>query len=114
MMRSPLRGEIWITDFDPAQGHEQAGIRPALVISVDPFNTSTAKLAVVLPLTSRDKHIRTQVPVQSPEGGLMQLSFIKCEDVRSLSISRLIKRLGVVREDTLEAVEMRLRLLLGL
>ena len=30
----PVRGEVWDVDLDPVVGHEQAGKRPALVVSV--------------------------------------------------------------------------------
>ncbi len=112
--RRPRRGEVWIVDLDPTLGHEQAGRRPGLVISVDAFNQSAAELAVVLPLTSRDKGIRSHVPVAAGEAGLKVLSFAKCEDVRSLSTRRLARRLGSVSEATLRAAEQRLRILLGL
>ena len=47
------RGEVWLTIFDPVEGHEQAGRRPALVLSADEFNASRAELVTVLPLTSK-------------------------------------------------------------
>jgi mRNA interferase MazF len=110
----PSRGEIWTVDLDPTRGHEQAGRRPALVVSIDPFNHGPAGLAVVLPVTSRAKGIPFHVRVDPPEGGLTLLSFIKCEDVRSVSQERLIARLGVVTPQTLLSVEDRLRILLDL
>ena len=45
------RGEIWVVGLDPAEGHEQKGRRPVLVISPDAFNQVT-KVPVVLPITS--------------------------------------------------------------
>lgn len=111
---SPSRGEIWQVDLDPVRGHEQAGRRPALVVSVDALNRSAAELAIVLPITSRQKNVRSHVAVQPPEGGLERNSYIKCEDVRSVSTTRLARRLGAVAAETMSAVEDRLRLLLGL
>jgi len=113
-MPRPERGEIWLVDLDPVRGHEQAGRRPALVVSVDALNHSPAELAIVLPVTSRDKRIRSHVPVPANEGGLEMTSYVKCEDVRSISTSRMIRRFGKVTLGTLEAVEDRLRILLGL
>jgi mRNA-degrading endonuclease toxin of MazEF toxin-antitoxin module len=43
----PARGEVWLADLDPAYGHEQAGRRPVLVISVDSFNAGASGLAVI-------------------------------------------------------------------
>jgi mRNA interferase MazF len=111
---SPLRGEIWMIDLDPTRGHEQAGKRPALVVSDDVFNSGPAGLIIVLPLTSQAKGIRTHVAVQPPEGGLRKPSYIKCEDVRSVAVERFGKRLGAVTPATMEAVAMRLRILMDL
>ena len=110
----PSRGEVWFLNLDPTRDREQAGSRPALVVSVDPFNYGPADLVVVLPVTSKAKGIPFHVPVSPPEGGVCQASFIKCEDVRSVSRSRLQERWGAVTPDTLAAVEDRLRILMGL
>jgi len=110
----PSRGEVWFLNLDPSQGREQAGSRPALVISVDAFNSGPADLVVVLQVTSKAKGIPFHVAVAPPEGGVRQPSFIKCEDVRSVSRSRLRERWGMVASHTLAAVEDRLRILMGL
>ncbi len=113
-MSQPLRGEIWLVTLDPTIGREQAGRRPALVVSDDLFNQSHAELVVVLPITSKSKGIRSHVPVSPPEGGLSVQSYIKCEDVRSVSIQRLERRLEKVTAGTLKEVENRLRIILVL
>ena len=113
-MPDPLRGEIWLVDLNPTRGHEQAGRRPCLVVSVDLFNQGPAGLAVVLPITTREKGIPFHVEVVPPEGGLREPSFIKCEDIRSVSKERLSDRWGVVSATTLAAVEDRMRILLDL
>ena len=110
----PSRGDVWIVDLDPVRGHEQAGRRPALVISDDGLNHGPAGLVIVLPITSRAKGIASHVPVAPPEGGLTQPSFIKCEDIRSVATERLARRLGTVTPRTLAEVDRRLRPLLGM
>lgn len=113
-MPAPARGEVWWIDLDPTVGRGQAGRRPALVISEDLFNAGPAELAVVLPLTSKPKGVQWHVAVQPPEGGLTVPSFVKCEDVRSVSVRRFTRRLGAVGVRTMAAVEDRLRILMGL
>jgi mRNA interferase MazF len=54
------------------------------------------------------------VAARPPEGGLADNSFIKCEDVRSLSKARLARYRGRVSPITMAEVEDRLRILLGL
>jgi mRNA interferase MazF len=85
-----------------------------MVISVDLFNQSPAELVIVLPITSKDKNIRSHVPVAPPEGGVKETSFIKCEDVRSISTERLVSRWGAVTSGTMANVEDCLRILMGL
>jgi mRNA interferase MazF len=113
-MAEPSRGEIWLVDLNPVRGHEQAGRRQALVVSVDGFNHGPAGLVIVIPITTKDKGIPLHVGVFPPEGGLNEQSFIKCEDVRSVAKERLVKCIGRVEEGTLAEVEDRLRILLGL
>ena len=114
MNTSPARGEIWLADLNPIRGREQAGMHPCLVVSVNLFNQSPAELVIVIPLTSRAKSVRSHVPLSPPEGGVREQSFIKCEDVRSISIERLTVRWGVVSSATMCKVEDCLRILMGL
>jgi len=112
---SASRGDVWLVNFDPIQGHEQAGYRPALVLSVDSFNSSSSGLVTVLPLTSkRRSQIPSRVEVNPPEGGLTSTSYIIGEQVRTISTSRLGRRLGVVAISTMTKVEDVVRILLGL
>jgi mRNA interferase MazF len=48
-MPEPSRGEIWLVNLSPTRGHEQAGKRPGLVVSVDLFNHFLASLFITLP-----------------------------------------------------------------
>jgi mRNA interferase MazF len=111
---TPARGEVWLADLDPAFGHEQAGRRPVLVVSVDPFNAGLSGLAVVVPLTSRQRPLPLHVPVAPPEGGLRMPSSLLCDAVRSVDRRRLIAHWGTVSAATLALVEDRLRRLMGL
>lgn len=113
-MDNPVRGEIWLVDLNPTRGHEQGGRRPGLVVSVDLFNQGPAGLVIVIPITTKEKGIPLHVEIKAPEGGLTKRSFMKCEDIRSVSRERLVLRLGQVTRNTLDAVEDRLRILLNL
>ena len=110
----PGRGDVWSIGLDPTRDREQAGTRPALVVSVDKFNHGPAGLIVVLPITSKDKKQPIHVPVRPPEGGLSMFSFVKCEDIRSVSKQRLKQFHGTVSAPTIAEVEKRIRILLNL
>jgi mRNA interferase MazF len=105
------RGEIWLIDLNPVVGHEQSGIRPALIISDDLFNHSPAEIVIIVPITSKYKGIPTHVELG--ENILEVKSYIKTEDIRSISIKRLIRKIGDVDYQIMQGVEDRLKLLLG-
>ena len=115
-MRAPIpcRGELWLVDLSPNRGHEQSGRRPCLIMSTDLFNHGPAGLAIVIPLTTRDKRIPLHVPLESHESGLHERSFIKCEDLRSVASERLQHRIGKAPPATIEQVADRVRILLEL
>ena len=110
----PARGEIWLADLDPTRGHEQAGRRPVLILSEDPFNRSRAGLVIAVPITSTLRPNPFRVRLSPMEGGLKVESDALCEAVRSLSKDRLVVRFGKVKAETMAIVEDRLRVLLGL
>ena len=110
----PARGEIWLADLDPTRGHEQAGRRPVLILSEDPFNRSRAGLVIAVPITSALRSNPFRVRLSPMDGGLKVESDVLCEAVRSISKDRLVVRFGKVKAATLVIVEDRLRVLLGL
>ena len=89
---TPVRGEIWGVDLDPIVGREQAGRRPALVVSDDALNSGPRGLVVVIPITGRSRGLPNHAPIAPPEGGLTKPSVIMTEQVRSVSKDRLGRR----------------------
>jgi mRNA interferase MazF len=69
---------------------------------------------MVLPVSTVDKRIATHVMVPVGEAGQTANGFVKCEEVRSVSIERFTHRIGVVKAATLAAVMGNVRVLLGL
>jgi mRNA interferase MazF len=110
----PARGDVWFANLDPIVGREQSGIRPVLVLSVDKFNAGPADLLIVLPITSKWKGQPLHVAISPPEAGLQTPSFVKPEDIRSISKQRLRQYCGAVSIQTIQSVEMRIRILIGL
>lgn len=113
-MHQPSRGQVWRANLSPTKGHETRGTRPCLIITVDQFNHGPADLVVVLPITTREKGIPLHVPVDPPEGGLSERSFIKCEELRCISKERLVEYIGDMAASTLEEVSDYVRILLDL
>lgn len=110
----PSQHEVWLVDLNPTVGHEQGGVRPALIVSDDRFNHSRAGLVIVAPITGTDRSLNTQVRVEPPEGGLVKTSFIMTDQLRTISMLRLGRRLGGISQATRSTIEDRLRFLLTL
>lgn len=62
--QAPKQGEIIWVDFDPQSGHEQAGRRPALVLSHTSYNQKVGR-AFVCPITSKVKGYPFEVPIKT-------------------------------------------------
>jgi mRNA interferase MazF len=86
-----------------------------LIVSTDPFNQGRSRLVVVVPFTTRRRGLPIHIEVRPPDGGLREVSFAMCEQVRSLAFDRLGPQpIGRVPAVVLGAVGDRLRLLLDL
>ena len=80
------RGEIWVVGLDPAEGHEQKGRRPVLVISPDAFNQVT-RVPVVLPITSGGNFARTAGFAVSLAGAVLKQPALSAATSPARSIS---------------------------
>ena len=92
----PDTGDLIWTDFDPTKGREQAGRRPALVVSPAVFTENTG-LAIVCPITSRVLPFPTSVvlPSNLPIAGEILTSHIRSIDTQA----RPIRYAGVAVSD---------------
>lgn len=76
----PDRGDIVLLQFNPQQGREQAGKRPALVLSPGSYNAKTG-LAVLCPVTSHAKGYPFEVPLPH---GMKTTGVILADHIKSL------------------------------
>ena len=77
----PKQRDIVFVDFNPTKGHEQTGIRPAVVISTDIFNQYT-KMVILCPITSNDKEFPTHYKLEDTK---KVHGSVLCEHVRSVN-----------------------------
>jgi mRNA-degrading endonuclease toxin of MazEF toxin-antitoxin module len=88
------RGDIYLVNLNPVQGHGQAGERRVLVISHPDFNRVTG-LPIVVPITTGGDHARTKGFAVSLTGsGLMTQGVVLCNQMRALDLrARKARRL---------------------
>jgi len=111
---TPRRGEVWLVDFGEPVGREQAGRRPALVVSADPLNEGPAGVIIVVPIIRAQRGLPSHIEIEPGSSGLDDISYAKCEDLKSISDRRLISRLGSTEPDVMFHVGRALTLLLDL
>lgn len=114
-MSNILRGSIWLVDMGQTEGAEMQKIRPAVVVSPD--EVGVLPLHVVVPLTDwRDNFAQSEWLIEIDPNSENQLDKPSAADtlqVRSMSESRFIKRLGEVSADKLSAISHGLKCVLG-
>jgi mRNA interferase MazF len=109
----PVRGEVWLVNWNPARGSEQAGKRPALVIQND-IGNEKAPTIIVAAISSSVKLYPMNVKLDPPEGGLQRSSIVKTGQILTVSKERLEKRFGRISEKKMQEVNYAVKLSLDL
>ncbi|MFP4037550.1 MAG: type II toxin-antitoxin system PemK/MazF family toxin [Desulfobacteraceae bacterium] len=113
MSTFPRRGEVWLVNWNPARGSEQAGLRPALVIQND-IGNEKAPTTIVAAISSSVKLYPMNVAIHPPEGGVDHPSIVKTSQLLTVSKERLEKRLGSISRDKIGEVDKAIKLSLAL
>jgi mRNA interferase MazF len=113
------RGDVYLVNLDPVVGSEAGKARAAVVVSNDGSNSTAARLSrgvvTIVPVTSNTERIYSfQVHLPGGHGGLDRDSKAQAEQVRSVDVRRLVKRLGAITPDTVRHLDDALRLHLSL
>jgi len=104
----PDAGDIVWLNFTPHAGREQAGHRPALVLSPAAYNNKTS-LMLCCPMTTQIKSYPFEVPIAGTVASVVLSDQIKSVDWRT----RKAKRKGKVSAEELADVRAKIRALIG-
>ena len=112
---TPLRGEVYLVNFDPTIGSEIKKTRPALILQNDVANEHSP-ITIIAAITSKfdDNLYPTEVEISAGEGGLKQDSIVLLNQIRSIDRLRLVKRLGKIEDSTLKKINLSIKISLGL
>jgi mRNA interferase MazF len=106
------QGDIVLVDFNPTRGHEQKGVRPAVVVSSPDFTLSG--MVIVCPVTSVIKERAGFVIIKKAKSNGLDLdSEILTSQIRTVSLERVVKRIGSIDTKIVTEVFENLDLLLG-
>ncbi len=104
----PDAGDIVWISFDPQTGHEQAGHRPAVVLSPTAYNAKTS-LMVCCPMTTQIKNYPFEVLIAGSSPSAVLADQVKSLDWRK----RRAKRKGIISVAELAEVRAKIRALIG-
>jgi mRNA interferase MazF len=111
----PTRGDVWVVRLDPVQGAEIDKTRPAIV--VNPDEIGCLPLRIITPVTGWDpKYVAHPwlIPMKANQkNGLTKDSAVDCFQVKSVSLSRFVSKIGIVRADELEEISAAIALCVG-
>ena len=107
MAYRPVQGDLVMMDFNPQAGHEQAGRRPALVVSNQAFHRYT-RMAIVCPITNQIKDYPMHVKLDERTKTAGE---VLCEHVKSHDLAaRKAVFIESMPDDLLEEVLERIKL----
>jgi mRNA interferase MazF len=106
----PRRGEVWLVAFDPSVGGEIQKTRPAMVISNDSANAMLNRVQVV-PISSQLDRLYPAEAYVSLDGNRRK---VMADQITTASKRRLLRRLGTLGKEDIDAVGRVVRLQLGL
>ena len=98
-----LRGDIFWASLNPTIGHEQAGLRPVLILSHDVFNRKSGTV-IAIAITSQPQKAGFPLTLELSSTKLPKKSWAKISQIRTLSIKRLRKKIGKAVINELELV----------
>lgn len=113
------RGEICLVDLEPVRGSEADKQRPAVIVSNDGANSAAQRLGrgvvTVVPVTSNtDRVYPFQVLLPAEATGLVADSKAQAEQVRSIAVERIGRRVGLMTTELQADLDEALRLHLAL
>lgn len=98
-----LRGDIVWADLNPVKGHEQAGLRPVLILSPEVFNDRSGTV-IALALTSQAQRAGFPLTLEISSVLLPKPTWVKISQIRTLSVERLGKRMGHVSDEEMNQI----------
>ena len=109
-MPDPLaRGAVVWVNLDPTLGREQAGTRPAVVISSRGYLANVPDLVIVIPVTTRDRGWPHHVALAGDHLALDRPSFAMTEQPRTIARTRITRSAGQVGQAAMGEIDQWLK-----
>jgi len=113
----PKQYELWFADLDPAVGSEPGKTRPVVIIQSDLLNQAGHRTVITCSISSLSaagvSFIRISID-PSPVNGLLKKSYILCDQVRAIDVSRLRSKIGALETKDINRLTASVRAILTL
>ncbi len=88
--------EVYLVNLDPIVGSEIAKIRPSVVVSPNEMN-AFVQTVIIAPMTTKSHQYPTRIPLKF----LKKTGWIVLDQIRTVDQRRLVKKIGVIKPDTI-------------
>lgn len=112
-MAQILRGDIRWADLNLVKGHEQAGLRPVLILSETIFNRHSGTV-IAMAITSQEPKVSFPLSFELNSKKLPKKSWVKIGQIRTLSVERIGNKIAEASIEEIENVIEGLNEILGL
>lgn len=113
MYRKPRRGDVYFANMNGATGSEQSGIRPVVIVQNDKGNHFSDTTIVAMITSKKKKATAVHVNLHSKDL-FSKKSYVLTEQLRTISIDRLGKYVGMLGGNDMRKIDKALKISLGL
>jgi len=111
-MAKILRGDIRWANLNPVRGHEQAGMRPVLILSQGIFNKRSGTVIAVA-MTRQPQRAGFPLTLELKSNELSKRLWVKISQIRILSVERIGKKIGRAQPEELSQIIVGLNEIIG-
>ena len=105
------RGDIVLVNLEGAEGNEQKGTRPAVIIQNDVGNRHSPT-TIVCPISRKKPALPCHLLLQN--GSLKSVSTVLCEQIRTIGLHRIVAKIGKLTGEELQELDRCLQIAVGL
>ncbi|MBV6342065.1 type II toxin-antitoxin system PemK/MazF family toxin [Candidatus Magnetobacterium casense] len=95
-----MQYDVYLINLDPTVGHEIQKTRPCIVISPDEMNDHLSTV-IVVPMTTQSHRYPTRIKVIFQD----KVCWIVLDQIRTVDKRRLVKKIGIIEDDTIQRVK---------
>lgn len=103
------KGEIYLINLDPVIGSEQGKTRPCLIIQNN-IGNKYSQNTIIASITSKiDKEYPFLVKIEKGIANLPKDSFVQLDQIRTISVKRIIKKIGSLPKEVMLKIDVALK-----